>query len=252
VGDIPTADQRGWGRPCSGRIVTITPLNMDLPVRAEVATIFQRFVLEAEARGFSFNRRRDDWGYACRHIRSDPSLPWSNHAWGLAVDLDALENPMLSTLHTTYPRWVATLGGEYGLRWGGDFTSGLYDPMHFEFTGTPTDAARITRTLKEGEDMTPAQEAKVDRILDALAVTGSTGPDESQQKLYDNVKAILAALAIQGTSGPEESVEKLYDRAKGAEARATGAEAAATQALAVAKETAGKVDQILLRLSTPE
>jgi hypothetical protein len=243
MADIP-ADQRGWGRPCSGQIVTITPLNMQLPVRAEVATIFHRFILEAEARGFSFNRRRDDWGYACRHIRSDPSLPWSNHAWGLAVDLDALDNPMLFSLRTSFPRWVVTLAAEYGLRWGGDFTS-LKDPMHFEFIGTPTDAARITRTLKEGEDMTPAQEAKLDRVLDALAVTGSTGPDESQQKLYDNVKLILNALAVTGATGPEESIELLYSRAKGAEANAI-------QALAVAKETAGKVDQILLRLATPE
>lgn len=241
MADIPSADQRGWGRPCSGRIVTITPLNMQLPVRAEVATIFHRFILEAKARGVQFNRQRDDWGYACRHIRSDPSLPWSNHAWGLAVDLDALDNPMLTRLVTSFPRWIGGLAANYLLRWGGDFDGPLKDAMHFEFIGTPADAARITRTLKEGEDMTPAQEAKVDRVLDALAVTGSTGPDQSQQLLFERVTAILDALAITGSTGPEQSIELLYQRAKGAEAQAT-------QALAVAKETAAKVDQILLRL----
>jgi hypothetical protein len=225
--------------------VTITPLNMTLPVRAEVATIFQRFILEAETRGFRFNRDRDDWGYACRHVRSDPSLPWSNHAWGLAVDLDALDNPNVFRLVTTYPRWMATLAEEYGLRWGGDFSSGLKDPMHWEFVGTPADAARITRTLKEGEAMTPAQEAKLDRVLDALAVQGSTGPDESIEKLYRNVAEIKSALAITGTTGPEESIEKLYDRAKGADMKAD-------QALAQLKEIKAAVDQLLLRVGGSE
>jgi hypothetical protein len=245
MADIPSADQRGWGRPCSGRIVTITPLNMALPVRAEVAAIFQRFILEAETRGFRFNRDRDDWGYACRHVRSDPSLPWSNHAWGLAVDLDSLDNPNVARLITTFPRWMATLAGQYLLRWGGDYQSGLKDPMHWEFVGTPADAARITRTLKEGEAMTPAQEAKLDRVLDALAVQGSTGPDESIQKLYENVAEIKSALAITGTTGPEESIEKLYTRVK-------NAEALAGQALAVEKETAAKIDQLLLRIGGSE
>jgi D-alanyl-D-alanine carboxypeptidase len=245
MADILPADQRGWGRPCSGRIVTITPLNMTLPVRAEVATIFHRFILEAEERGFRFNRRLDDWGYACRHIRSDPSLPWSNHAWGLAVDLDATQNPYMTRLVTTFPRWIAGLAEDYLLRWGGDFTGEYVDPMHFEFVGTPADAGRITRTLKEGEDMTPAQEAKLDRVLDALAVTGSTGPDQSVQKLYENVAAILNALAITGTTGPEQSIELLYQRAKGADLKGD-------QALAGLSEIRTLVEQILLRVGGSE
>jgi small-conductance mechanosensitive channel len=51
------------------------------------------------------------------------------------------------------PSWVRRarpLVQKYGLRWGGTFST-TPDPMHFEFMGTPADAARITAKLRQEE-----------------------------------------------------------------------------------------------------
>jgi hypothetical protein len=89
-------------------------------------------------------------------------------------------------------------------------------------------------------------------IKDALAVTGSTGPDQSQQLLFDRVTRILNALAIEGTTGPEDSIEKLYARAKGADLKADQALARLDQQAANLTEIRGLVEQILLQVGGSE
>lgn len=87
------------------------------------------------------------WGYACRKIAGSSS--WSNHAWGLAVDLNAPKNPMTSRLVTDMPSWMPALWKSYGFRWGGDY-SGKKDAMHYEFMGSVTDAkAQTERARRE-------------------------------------------------------------------------------------------------------
>ena len=92
----------------------------------------------------------------------------SNHAWGLAMDINTSANPMYTyvtppgattacgvAVNTDMPKWVVDIGQRWGLYWGGyAWSSGCSspsdiksattrDPMHFEFDGTVTQAHAI-------------------------------------------------------------------------------------------------------------
>ena len=86
------------------------------------------------------------WGYAPRKIRGSTTR-WSNHAWGLAVDFNAPAHPMgVAGTWGVHGPAVSQIANDLGFRWGGDY-SGRKDDMHFEYMGTPADAAAY-----EGED----------------------------------------------------------------------------------------------------
>ena len=91
----------------------------------------------------------------------------SNHAWGLAIDMNAGTNPIrsyssvngvtacMTPIQTDMPQWVIQTAEKWGLYWGGyGWNSGcpststqrtvvVRDPPHFEFRGTPRQAAAI-------------------------------------------------------------------------------------------------------------
>lgn len=92
----------------------------------------------------------------------------SNHAWGLAMDINTGANPMYTyiapastgtacsvAVNTDMPKWVVDAAQRWGLYWGGyAWSSGCSsptdvksattrDPMHFEFNGTLTQARAI-------------------------------------------------------------------------------------------------------------
>jgi peptidoglycan hydrolase-like protein with peptidoglycan-binding domain len=85
----------------------------------------------------------------------------SNHSWGMAVDINVGANPELRyancqvPLTTDFPQWVVQAAEKWGLYWGGygwgrgcasstDTSTGIIrDVMHFEFRGTPAQAAAI-------------------------------------------------------------------------------------------------------------
>lgn len=175
---VESAEARGWGPGypnCQvGKIKTITrPDGLRLPVRTEIIPLVTWLLDRTEAQGYDV-LPKGTWGYACRAIRG--STTPSNHSWGLAVDLNAPTNPMLvgqpgwKALHdshrTDMPEWLPPLWKSLMFRWGGDY-SHRQDAMHFEFMGTPADAARITATLA-----TPTTPLK----LTATLKEGSTGP----------------------------------------------------------------------------
>ncbi|MBW3659876.1 MAG: M15 family metallopeptidase [Actinobacteria bacterium] len=91
-------------------------------------------------------------GFVCRPVRGRTS--WSQHALGLAVDVNPFHNPyvkddvVLPELASTYTHRedvrpgmvvagdvVTTAFADIGWGWGGDWTS-PYDPMHFSSDGT--------------------------------------------------------------------------------------------------------------------
>ena len=204
------AQDRGWGPPCPPRerIVNIFPggLSRALPVHERVAGIFTAFVDELEARGYKVEgEQRDDWGFACRHIDDDPSKPWSNHAWGLAIDINAPINPRKAPLTTNMPAWVREaqpLMDKYGLRWGGHFHD-LPDPMHFEFMLKPADADRISGRLGVGPALVPGGLSAAERrailtrmeaIYDALR-EGSATNVNSLKHLRDHVVGLERQVA---------------------------------------------------------
>jgi hypothetical protein len=93
------------------------------------------------------------WGYANRPIKLPnggfTNTP-SNHSWGLAIDLNAPENPFGGSSHTI-PEAMGELWEAYGFRWGGNY-SGTRDWMHFEFMGTPAQVKVYLAKLQETED----------------------------------------------------------------------------------------------------
>lgn len=58
----------------------------------------------------------------------------SKHALGMAIDINADENPNQRDLKTDLPKDIAETAAKYGLVWGGKFR-GMKDPMHFEIGG---------------------------------------------------------------------------------------------------------------------
>jgi D-alanyl-D-alanine carboxypeptidase len=195
---MPDAQDRGWGPPCPEESTTIIHAGGvadGFRVHKRVARIFTAFINELVERGYKLEGPvRDDWAYCCRHIDNDPKKGWSNHAWGLAVDLNALKNPQQSPLKTNMPPWVRQaqpLMDKYGLRWGGTF-SDEPDPMHFEFMLSPADADRISAQLG-GLTMAEAQDIlnRLQSIYEALR-DGSDTNMNSLKNIRGHVVAIEA------------------------------------------------------------
>jgi hypothetical protein len=160
---VSDAQGRGWGPGwpnCQvGSIVTLTRSDgLRQPIRREIAALVAWLIDETERRGYDV-RPDWTWGYACRAIRGSNTA--SNHSWGLAIDINAPTNPMLygkpgwQALHdagrTDMPAWMPPLWNQYGFRWGGDYAS-RQDAMHYEFMGTPADAAAETAKITQPED----------------------------------------------------------------------------------------------------
>lgn len=142
------AYNRGWGPGWpvnrSRDMVTVTGGDIKLSVHRGIARLVQWLLDETVRLGYRLDAVPDDWGYAFRPIRGS-NVP-SNHSWGLAVDLNAVANPMGSKLITNIPADVVALWKSKGFRWGGEYHS-RPDAMHFEFMGTPADAAAYTGNL---------------------------------------------------------------------------------------------------------
>lgn len=82
----------------------------------------------------------DDWSYENRAVRGEVSGK-SNHAFGLAIDINALTNVM-GTVGDMPSEVVAQWELEGG-DWGGDWARP--DPMHFETHLTPEEIAKRYR-----------------------------------------------------------------------------------------------------------
>lgn len=67
------------------------------------------------------------YGYACRAMRSDPTR-WSTHAWGIAVDVSTVREPM-GSCESVVNAPMAPIWTSHGWHWGLAFC----DPMHFQY-----------------------------------------------------------------------------------------------------------------------
>lgn len=209
-GGAGTAQDRGWGGPCSGKITTIVRSDgVKLPVNDRVKVLIALLCDETERRGYNLVPGWC-WGYACRKIRGSSS--WSNHAWGLAVDLNAPTNPMTSTLKTDMPGWMPELWNSYGFRWGGSY-SGRKDAMHYEFVGTPADAVEMTtkaQRLLTGEE--DALMALDDKQAEQLAKDAATAA-EYAKKAFSNSSLKLKnnETGVVGDIGIDQIVRKMAE-----------------------------------------
>ncbi len=150
----PTAAQRGWGSGwphCqSSKMTTIHPVGRAITCRTEAATVFDYLVRRFDAEVEDINAVPDDGAFACRPIRGSEPPVASNHSWGLAIDLNWNKHPLGAT--GTFAPWQVirihlTTSELRFVRWGGDYFH-RHDEMHFEWMGTPTDMAAMTRRIK--------------------------------------------------------------------------------------------------------
>ncbi|MFM2076608.1 MAG: hypothetical protein RJA49_498, partial [Actinomycetota bacterium] len=152
--------------------------------------LFVGFYTEIQARGYIIH---DGGTYVFRctaSTRKDCAglgrYALSNHAYGLASDINTALNPMKRYVSsgtssacsvpvtTDMPRWVIQTAEKWGLYWGGYAwssgcqspttwrTSVTRDPMHFEFNGSPAQARAI---LKRVSSMT---------CIDVVSTGGAT------------------------------------------------------------------------------
>lgn len=163
-----SASQRGWGSPgrpgsATGKryrtesIVKVTvPLflgggKIAVWVHRDIAAMVFAGV-RAASRVFDFNNVADDWGYAHRYIRGrEAAGVLSNHSWGLAIDLDATQNPQQKrragkAIRRTIPDEVVAIMARHGFSWGGNYAT-TPDPMHFECLLTRGQARTLSAQL---------------------------------------------------------------------------------------------------------
>jgi len=161
-----------WETNMVGNAERISRLRTDrIEIHTDAAALFHGFLDEVahhgyEVRdgiGYSFRCTAGTGGWDCPHGASGLSF----HAWGLAIDINAGANPIVTyrdadggsacgvEMVTDMPEWVIRTAEKWGLYWGGygwgsdcrspddDRSSTFRDPPHFEFRGSPDLAARI-------------------------------------------------------------------------------------------------------------
>jgi D-alanyl-D-alanine carboxypeptidase len=134
-------DQRGFKKRS---IVEIDFLNRSMLVHRGARRHFLRLerLFEARAPDYALGvalGEVDDWSYLNRNIRGGTSK--SNHSFGIAIDINALANPLGSS--GDMPSEVVRQWRAEGGAWGGDWSRP--DPMHFETHLAPAEINRRYR-----------------------------------------------------------------------------------------------------------
>lgn len=221
------AQDRGWGAPCAGGRTTLVRADgLRLPVRTELADLVA-MLLDLTELGHGYDvLPGQTWGNACRYISG--TTVWSNHAWGLAVDINAPSNPYASTawhqrnargpwpgLVCNMPRAMVEMWEAHGFRWGGRYAT-KPDPMHFEFMGTPATCRAITARLRDflagsGQPAppppapapTPAPPADQEYRMDTLDFTKVTADRSTYVtgRHVDNAQALMVSVLAWGGRG---------------------------------------------------
>lgn len=97
------------------------------------------------------------WGFYVRPIRGKSS-GYSNHSSGTAFDYSAPRHPRQST--SRYAGWsvsdVAFIHSrlamlDHVVRWGADYVTKPYDPMHDEINASPAAIARVAAKIRAGQ-----------------------------------------------------------------------------------------------------
>jgi hypothetical protein len=193
---VTTPEDRGWGPPCpADRIVSFRAGGISLTAHEDAAPLFAAFVTAVVNRGYRVDRVADDWGYNCRQIRGSDTM--SYHAWGLAIDLNATQNPMGTQLITDMPSWIDELAAEYGLFWGGNFNR-RKDAMHFECHLTHAEAKELRDHLGGFDDMDNETFVKLVRqgVREEMRVfvRPDNDPTKEGSSWFDNVRKQMQAV----------------------------------------------------------
>lgn len=180
------ANSKGWGSgwpACGGMSGNIVQIRLTRSgtsiaggVHRNIAELFLLIGNEIERRGYLFHPGWC-WGAECRAI-SGSNTP-SNHSWGLAVDINAPNNPYTSSGVHDIPDWAYALFRSYGFGCGADY-SGKKDWMHVEALGTPSDMAIMTNLARKNlgggqpspptgdDELSAAEVAQINAKIDQL------------------------------------------------------------------------------------
>lgn len=156
----PLPSTKGWGPGWPNcQTAKIVPDDVFAGgVHKRIKRLVDLLSAEIERRGYHF-QDPGCWGFGCRGTKGGSGDTPSFHSWGLALDVNAPQNPMNFDDPTAafnasdiaqHNRWIVALLRDYGFFWLGR----VGDPMHFSFCGTPADADRMTR--KAEVDFAPA------------------------------------------------------------------------------------------------
>lgn len=119
-----------------------------------VATIFKDLVKQFDRYVEDVDKGRDEWGYAYRAIRGK-SRGYSNHASGTAIDINAMQHPrgVRGTFSSGQKAAVRKILARYDgvIRWGGDYTIGKVDGMHFEINASASRVNAVAKKLNGGK-----------------------------------------------------------------------------------------------------
>lgn len=164
----------GWTPNASIVPFTHDAISFPQGVASRVAPLFTGMLNELVAAGLHVPdgpvMAAGNWGYEYRDVRGSSTL--SFHAFGTAIDIDALHNPMSYAAHpaTTFPGTAHTIIRKWGCEWGYDW-SGRKDPMHIECHLAPAQIDGWIKALKPDVSTKPTDTTVGHTTLKA----GSTG-----------------------------------------------------------------------------
>lgn len=204
-----------WGKPgvasVGGDVVLVDIVLDGRTLRVEKEA-YPAFVAFEEIRAaHNHHMTGTDVGfYSYRHMRHDPSLPWSDHAWARALDWDWLQNPAGSKLVTNIPRelrndWLAlrTNSGARVFQWGADWdwdgstTDHTYvDAMHWANVTHPLDMATGIKGFTITPPAPPTDWTK--ELIVSLPTLRENDGWKQNQHLRDDVRRMQACTAIGG------------------------------------------------------
>ena len=208
----------------------------DLETHVGAQALFEGFLSEITARGYEVDHA-SGYSFRCTSGNSGWSCPsgdtadLSLHAWGLAIDMNSATNPIrtysgmngqsacLTPMVTDFPQWAIQAAERWGLYWGGygwndgcnvagaERSSVSRDAPHFEFRGTPSQAAAIA-AFNLGNDPSRVCRTVVNDAGNPVESCNLTGRPEAGQRLPvildapAGATAALINLTATGAAGP--------------------------------------------------
>ena len=136
-----------WSPRCTGPHATVSLYGAG-KVTVDAAIVSAVKALDQVLAAYKYSTRAADTGaYVCR--MNTGGTAWSNHAYGVALDINWSTNPYARYLRTDMRRYgdgkmpericaIRTNNGKQVWNWGG-FWSGNKDAMHYEIVCTPSD-----------------------------------------------------------------------------------------------------------------
>ena len=144
-----SARSRGWGPgwpTCTSRLSTIVGGDIRITVRSEIAELVQTLLNYADDKlGYNIKKGQTG-GFNCRPVGGTTVA--SNHSWGLAIDINWQDNPYSRIFTCDMPPQLIAAFWKCGFYWGGWYRN-RFDPMHFEYVGTPQTVSKHLMFAKQ-------------------------------------------------------------------------------------------------------